>query len=132
MHNTTEPAPPAGQGVAVMAEALYLSNLLLVPGLSFLALLWLHHRHRKHGAPLARCHLRQTIAGSLWAGVLLVLVNLLIIAAGGYDAPYTWMYVLTYFTVGHSSLVLLGMVGLSKAMAGQPFRYPLIGLRCDE
>lgn len=120
-----------GQGIAIAAEALYLANLLLVPGLCFLALLWLYFRHRVTGSALARCHLRQTVAASLWGGVILVVVNALILLGGGWQSAHVWMYVIIYFTVGHSSLILLGMVGLAKAMAGQSWRYPLLGIRCD-
>ena len=75
-----------GRELAVAAEALYLANLMIVPGLGFVALLvlWLRERHR---APeLARGHLRQTLAASLWAGALLIVANAAIILAGGYDA----------------------------------------------
>jgi hypothetical protein len=34
-----------------------------------------------------------------------------------------------YFTCIHSTLVLLGAFGLAKALAGQAWRYPLIGPR---
>lgn len=120
-----------GQGIAVAAEALYLANLLLVPGLCFLALLWLYFRYRVTASALARCHLRQTVAASLWAGVILVVVNGLILLGGGWQSAHVWMYVIIYFTVGHSTLILLGMVGLAKAMAGKSWRYPLLGMRCD-
>ncbi len=126
----TEPVP-TDQGVAVMAQSLYLANLLLAPGLAFLLLLWLYRRHIHRASTLVRCHLRQTLAGSLWAGLLLLLVNAAIVMAGGYHNAETWLYLLLYFTVCHSTLVLLGMVGLSKALAGKPFRFPLIGARCD-
>ncbi|PKM42416.1 MAG: hypothetical protein CVV05_18530 [Gammaproteobacteria bacterium HGW-Gammaproteobacteria-1] len=131
MNGQTDTSVP-GQTIAVAAEALYLANLLLLPGFSFALLLWLFFRHRRNGAPLARCHLRQTVAASLWAGVILVIVNVLILATGGYQSANVWMYVIIYFTVGHSSLILLGMVGLAKAMAGRAWRYPIIGMQCDE
>lgn len=119
-------APP-GQGLAIAAESLYLVNLLLLPGLAFLALLWLYFRHRDDAPPLARGHLRQTLSASLWAGALLVIVNLLIVALGGYDAPWTWVIVILYFTTAHTTLVVLGTLGLARALAGQPYRYPLVG-----
>jgi hypothetical protein len=131
MNGQTDTTVP-GQTIAVTAEALYLANLLLLPGFSFAILLWLFFRHRRNGAALARCHLRQTVAASLWAGVILVIVNVLILATGGYQSANVWMYVIIYFTVGHSSLILLGMVGLAKAMAGRAWRYPIIGMQCDE
>lgn len=118
-----------GQDIAVWAEALYLANLLLAPGLAFLALLWLYRRTPSL-PPLARCHLLQTIRASLWAGALLVLANLAILLAGGYAAPATWVIVIIYFTTCHSTLVLLGVLGLAKAMAGQEFVYPVLGRRC--
>jgi len=123
------PDPP-GKTLAVAAEALYLMNLLLLPGLAFLVLLGLYFKGR--GAPqLACCHLRQTVAASLWAIVLLGAANGLILLLGGYAMPATWVVVILYFTVCHSTLVLLGVLGLAKAMAGRVFIYPVVGRRCD-
>ena len=120
-----------GQSLAVWAEVLYLSNLLIAPGLAFAALLWLYFKRSPDMPALARCHLRQTISASVWAGVLLVIANLLIILLGGYAAPKTWVIVIIYFTTCHSTLVLLGVLGLAKAMAGQKYVYPLVGRPCD-
>lgn len=125
------PELPPGTSLAVTAEALFLVNLLLVPGVAFALLALLYLRRIGTAPPLARCHLRQTFFASLWAGVLLVAVNGLILALGGYDAPNTWVILVLYFTTCHATLVLLGVLGLAKAMAGQPFRYPLIGRPCE-
>ena len=114
-----------------MAEALYLANLLVAPGLSFIILLRLYFRHRATAPALAICHLKQTVSASIWAGILLLIANLAIFSLGGYTSPYTWAVVIVYFTTCHSTLVLLGMLGLARAMAGKDFIYPLIGRRCD-
>ncbi|MCK7496675.1 MAG: hypothetical protein MZW92_41520 [Comamonadaceae bacterium] len=125
--SASDEAPSPGQGLAVAAESLYLINLLLLPGLAFLALLWLYFRRRDAAPPLARGHLRQTLSASLWAGALLVIANLLIVALGGYDSGWTWVVVILYFTTAHTTLVVFGILGLARALAGQPFRYPLVG-----
>lgn len=131
----SDPSPPAasrsvpGQGLAVLAESLFLANLLVLPGIAFLALGWLFMRCDRHTPELARAHIHQAFSASLWAGVLLVLVNLVIILFGGYQGAYTWVIVILYFTFVHSTLVILGMVGLAKAMAGQCWRMPVIGGR---
>ena len=127
-----EPPPPVGQRLAVLAESLYLINLLILPVLGFIALLWLYCRNIPTAAPLAACHLQQTLSASLWAGVLLVMANMIIVGLGGYDRPYTWVVGILYFTIGHTVLVVLGLLGLAKAMAGQPFRFPLVGRPCHE
>ncbi|MCB1775199.1 MAG: hypothetical protein KDI88_16415 [Gammaproteobacteria bacterium] len=116
-----------GSGVATAAQSLYLVNLLLAPGFGFLGLLWLWRRHRVDGSPLALSHLDQTLSGSIWAGILLVVANALILLLGGYDGPHVWVVVITYFTTCHSLLVVCGAFGLAKAMAGQCWRYPLVG-----
>lgn len=123
---------PPGQSLAVVAESLYLLNLLLLPGLAFIALVVIYLSSARTAPPLARCHLRQTLSASIWAGVILVVINALIIVFGGYDAPYTWIFVLSYFTACHSTLILFGTLGLAKAMAGKAWRYPLIGRACPE
>ena len=122
-----EPETAPGQELAVAAESLYLANLLLLPVLSFAALVWLYLGQDRETPPLARAHLAQTLAASVWAGVLLVGVNVVILLVGGYDGPNTWMVVIVYFTVFHSTLVMLGILGLAKAMAGQCWRFPLVG-----
>ncbi len=116
-----------GQGTATLAQVLYLLNLLLLPGVAFALLLALWSRERARPRPLAIAHLAQTVAASVWAGALLLLVNGLIIVFGDYRAPSTWVIVVVYFTLCHASFVLLGAFGLSKAMAGQLWRFPLVG-----
>jgi len=123
----TDNSSPAGQTLAVIAEALYLTNLLLLPGLAFLALLALYLKKRATAPPLAVSHLAQTVTASVWAGVLLVLANGTILALGGYQATHTWIIVILYFTLAHASLVVCGAVGLARALAGQCWRFPLIG-----
>ena len=125
------PKPETEAPLAVWAEALYLTNLLLLPGLAFLALLFLWLRHRKRATVVERMHLYQTLMVSLWGGVAIVTVIAVLLALGGLDSPWTWLWVLLYFTFVHSTLILLGIVGLVKAMAGQPWRYPLIGRRAE-
>jgi len=116
-----------GEGLAIAAESLYLANLLLAPGLAFAALLWLYLSRRREATPLATAHLDQTVSASVWAGILLIGVNGAILLVGGYDGPNVWTVVIVYFTVFHSTLVVLGILGLAKAMAGQCWRYPLVG-----
>lgn len=119
-----------GQSLAVWAEVLYLSNLLLAPGLAFAALLWLYLKRGPDMPALTLCHLRQTISASIWAGVLLVITNAVVIFLGGYTAPSTWIVVIIYFTTCHSTMVLFGVLGLAKAMAGQKYVFPLVGRPC--
>ena len=129
-HSASDNDTP-GQALAVTAEALYIANLLLVPGLCFIILLRLYFKHRASAPALAVCHLRQTVSASIWAGVLLIIANLAIFLLGGYTSANTWTVAIIYFTTCHSALVLLGILGLAKAMAGQNFVYPLVGRPCN-
>jgi uncharacterized Tic20 family protein len=125
----TEPQVP-GQALAVVAESLYLANLLILPGIAFVALFWLWRKHRE--APmLARNHLKQTFFVSLWGGLLISTLTAAFIALGGLHWAWTWVLVILYFTCVHSLLVLLGMFGLARALAGKTFRYPLIGPKLE-
>jgi hypothetical protein len=121
-----------GQSLAVLAESLYLANLLLLPGLSFVALAWLWWRHHADAPPLAQCHLWQTLSASVWAGILIIFVTGGILLVGGIHSGWSWVILILYFTLCHSTLVLLGMFGLARAMAGKGFHYPLIGTqKCE-
>jgi len=93
-----------GQSLAIIAESLYLINLLVLPGFAFLVLMWLYLKYENY-SELAGCHLRQAFSASIWV----------------------WVIVILYFTICHSTLVILGIIALVKAMAGQMFHYPIIG-----
>ncbi len=125
-----QPQEVPGQGLAVTAEALYLVNLMVAPGLGFLAIAWFWLKRRQDAPPLARCHIDQTFFVSLWGGLLIVVVNTALFLWLGWDWEWTWVIVVIYFTCVHSTLILLGMLGLAKAMAGKPYVYPLIGPPC--
>ncbi len=117
------------QVLAITAEGLYLSNLLLLPGISFLILAWLRWHYRKDAGSLAHGHINQTFFVSLWGGVLLIILSAIFIAFGGSHSQWTWVVVILYFTCIHSTLVLLGVFGLARAIAGREYIYPLIGPR---
>jgi len=117
----------AGQNLAVLAEALYLINLLLLPGLAFLLLVGLWLKYKDSAPPLARQHLKQTTFVSLVGGLLIVTLSGLILGLGGLAWQWTWVTLILYFTCIHSTLVLFGMYALIKAMNGQMWCFPLIG-----
>ena len=116
-----------GRDLAIIAESLYLANLLLVPGICFAILFWLWLKHKVTASPLARQHLKQTTFVSLYGGLMIFTLSAIVIALGGLEWEWTWVMVIMYFTCIHSTLVMFGMFALAKAMAGQPWRYPLIG-----
>ncbi|MGL5632802.1 MAG: hypothetical protein ACRDD3_10620 [Azovibrio sp.] len=116
-----------GPVLAVVAEALFLANLMIIPGLGFLILVFLRLRHRRHPSPIVRNHLDQTVFTSLWGGMILVGVASLIFAFGGTDSPISWILAILYFICVHASLILCGIVGLNRAILAKTWRYPLIG-----
>ncbi|NLF54075.1 MAG: hypothetical protein GX576_06715 [Thauera phenolivorans] len=121
------PGPP----IAIAAEALFLINLMLLPGLAFLALVVLYLKHRNDADPLVRNHLRQTTITCVWGGLLLVTISVGIFLLGGFDNPWSWVIGVLYFTFVHSALILLGVAGLSRAINGRTWRYPILGPRED-
>lgn len=116
------------QRLAVQAAGLYLANLLVAPGLAFVALLWLARRLRGSEG-LAASHVREAIRASVWAGCLLVLVAVVIALLGGFSQPATWIVLILYVICCHSALLLFGVIDLVKALNGQRWRYPLPGGR---
>lgn len=117
------------QVLAITAEGLFLSNLLMLPGISFLILVWLRWRYHHAAGALARCHIAQTFFVSLWGLALLVMLSAAFIALIGLHSQWTWVVVIIYFTCIHSTLVLVGVFGLSRAISRREFVYPLIGVR---
>jgi len=120
-----------GQNLAVIAEGLFLANLLVAPGIAFAVLFWLWRKNRETAPQLARQHLRQATFVSLYGGILIVTLTALFLAVGGLHWEWTWVVVILYFTCIHSTLVMFGMFGLPKAMAGKAWPDPLSGPRLE-
>ena len=106
--------------LAIAAQGLYLLNLLILPGLAFLILIGLFLRRQKTPDLLGSCHLYQAVLLSGWGLALLV--------GGGLplwlllnDSPTGITMALLYIIVIHTSFVLLGIIGLAKAISGQHF-----------
>ncbi len=117
----------AGKSLAITAQSLYLVNLMLAPGLAFVLLLLLYGFNRGRADALAMNHLSQTVGVSLVGGALIVVASAVLLLLGGLDSGYIWMVVILYFILIHSSLILMGVMGLVKAMDGQHYVFPLIG-----
>lgn len=122
----TEFNPTEGKRLAIAAEALYLANLLVLPLFAFFLLWWLYGRQGTSAPPLAAIHLQQSFLASLWAGLLLIPLPLLILIFTG-GSLTGWTITILWFVTCHAAMVLAGAVGLAQAMAGKPWRYPLIG-----
>jgi uncharacterized Tic20 family protein len=119
---------PEGCDLAIASQAFYIVNMLLAPGLGFLMLMALYPYCKRRRPPkIAMNHLRQAIAATLWATVIVVIFLALIWFTGGYPSPYFWPLLTIYFVFFHLPMSYVGIVGLGKALSGENYRYPVIG-----
>ena len=113
--------------IAIIAEILYLANLLFLPGLAFVLLAYVFIKYRRGQSELVKSHLTQTFYTSLIGAALIVIIISMLLFFGGFSSAYIWMWIILYFTLVHSTLVVFGALGLAKAMSSQPWQYPIIG-----
>lgn len=122
------PGPP----LAILAEALFLINLMLLPVIGFVMLMLLWLVHRRHSSPLVRNHLQQTVAVSIKGGFILVGLSVAIFLLGGFDNPWSWVIGVLYFVCLHAALIIFGVMGLNAAILRHPYRYPVLGPRLPD
>jgi len=112
------------KALAQQAEGWYLSNLLILPGISFLFLLRLFLRHGGGDrSTLSTNHIRQTFFMSLLGGGLVSsgCISLYLLLG---NTPNGWMWIIMYFTLVHTSFVLWGLIGLALAAAKKNVLFP--------
>lgn len=97
-----------------------LLNLTLLPGIAFLAVLIMY----KTTLPetFARYYAVISIKINAYAFVALVFVSLLMIALGGFNSPWTWVYVISYFLTIHALFILIATWALVRAWNGQKLK----------
>lgn len=100
---------------AVFYQALYLTNLLLLPALSFVYLIYcLYFTEVK--SKFVKIHLIRAVQISALAGLMLIIIPLFVI----YFSPQfeaSLMVMIFYIVTLHAGFVLIGMLNLSRAMA---------------
>lgn len=107
---------------AGFAYIFYLLNLSFLPGIGFLILLLLWHSPSSR--PLfVNTHFQQAAFASIVAGVLLAMVSIIIVLAGGFNSPWTFVILILYFTLCHALLLMLGVFGFTRANNGKPFQF---------
>ncbi len=121
-----------GKGLAIAAESLFLLNLLF-PILPLLVLGFLYFRHRNSPRLLVECHVKQTWIMALLSTALFILINLVAYWTGGYQSLDSLVSIHSLVALeAYTLLVILpfavpGLLGLTKAMSGQCYRYPFLG-----
>lgn len=128
-------SPSPSRNIAVIYQSLYLANLLLLPGIFFLFLLYyyrqyLQNKEQNNGVEgrvdnnkirirnlgIGKIHLIRSLQLSVLAGVLLAVVPLVVIYYTS-QLQASIMVGLIYFVTLHAGFILIGMLNLSRAMA---------------
>jgi len=105
---------------AILYQSLYLANLLLLPVISFLVLVWflvveLKAKNKISISRFSRVHLIRAIQLSVVAGVFLVIIPLFfMLFTSQFSASL--MFSIVYFVTFHALFILIGMFNLSRAM----------------
>lgn len=111
--------------LALIAQSLYLANLLAVPIIAMFMLFYFSWRYRNTQDSLGACHLFQASALTLWFMLLVVGGALLIWLTVG-DSPAGMSMTILYAIVMHTSFVMVGVIGLANAISGKHF-HPING-----
>lgn len=113
--------------LASWPAALYLLNLMLIPGLAFVLLIWLYMKNKDSSSEFVQHHFHQNLLAMVVSGVAIIGVSIAILLLGGFTSPWTWMVLVLYAVCVHALLILLGVFSFIKASNGQDYQYPLFG-----
>jgi len=108
-----EPADIKQASNAALASLL---NLTILPVIGFILLLLIYRNTSEPG--IARYHSVLGIKINLAAAVALFIVSAAMIALGGFDSPWTWVYVISYFTIVHTIFIVFAIWALVRAWSG--------------
>jgi len=105
---------------ASLAATVSLLNMTFLPVIGFIWLLYLHASTEKN--TIGHYYVALSISVNIIAGVMLGVVTALVILLGGLDSPWTWVFVITYFTFVHAMFILFAVWALIRSWTGQKLR----------
>ncbi len=117
----SEPVEKNKQEVSlgVKTQVWYLVNLLVLPGIGFLMVVWYYFSYRSGGvSKFALSHARGALMASLIGGASIVMgcLGLFFLVS---DPQNAWPLIILYFTIMHSTFILWGILNVARAMAGK-------------
>ena len=115
--NDFKPSSGHTDKLAAQAAIASLLNLTFLPVVSFIWLLLKHNQSQQ--STLAHYHLSFAIKLNLIAAFFLGVVTLLMIALGGFYSAWTWVYVISYFTLIHTVFIVFAVWSMTCAWSGK-------------
>ena len=97
-----------------------LLNLTFLPVIGFIWLLLIAKKVDTN--EIDYYHVRLAMKINISAAVALLLVSGLILAWGGLSSAYTWVYIITYFTLVHSLFILVATWALVLSWTGKKIK----------
>lgn len=97
-----------------------LLNLTILPVISFIALLFIYKKTQ--AGNIDHYHAVLGIKINIIAAIALFLVSALMIMLGGFDSAWTWVYVITYFTIVHTTFIIFAVWALVRSWSGDKLR----------
>ena len=98
------------------AALVSLLNLTILPVISFIALLLIYRKTEPD--TIDRYHVMLGVKVNIIAATVLFLVSALMILLGGFNSPWTWVYVISYFTIVHTFFIIFSLWALVRAWSG--------------
>ena len=95
-------------------------NLTLLPVVSFIALVLIYKKTKPN--TIDHYHAVLGLKINIIAAIVLFVVTGLMIFFGGFNSPWTWVYVISYFTIVHTSFIIIALWALVRSWSGDKLR----------
>ncbi len=105
---------------ASKAALFSLLNLTVLPVIGFIILLLIYQKSSSDS--IDHYYSVIGIKTNVFAGIALLLVSGLMILLGGFDSPWTWVYVVSYFTFVHALFILFATWVLVRSWTGEKLK----------
>jgi hypothetical protein len=105
---------------AASSGLLALLNLTFLPILAFIGLLFIYNKSESDS--IDRYYAVVGIKTNLMAAIALLLMTGLMIILGGFDSPWTWVYVISYFVFVHAMFILFATWTMVRSWTGEKLK----------
>lgn len=102
---------------ASQAALFALLNLTALPVVAFIYLLFLYQQTQS--GTIAHYYAVLGIKTNVLAGIALLCVTGLMLLLGGFDSPWTWVFVISYFVFIHALFILFATWVLVRSWTGK-------------